>query len=65
MWYKIYHGTINGKRFTAIIYDKEAIKDPLEIGLDHFFKRWKNLEIKDKIRKESDQGYLAIDSRRA
>ena len=64
MWYKIYHGTINGKNFTAIIYDKEEIKEPLEIGLDRFFDVWKNLEIKKKIKKEIDQGYLVIDSRR-
>jgi len=65
MFYKIYHGTINGKNFTTIIYDEEEIKDPLTIGLDRFFERWKNLKIEDKIKKELNHNYLVINCRRA
>ena len=62
MKYEIRHGTIGGKYFVVSFFDDEGIIFPLRCGLKRFFEDYETSKLKEKTKKETDQGYFSIPS---
>ncbi len=60
MKHKILNGTVGGKHFVISIFDDPRIISPMKVGLKRFFDQWKSSKLKEKIKKESDSGYLSL-----
>ena len=60
MKYKIHHGTVDGKHFVVSIFDNHEIIGPMKIGLKRFFEKYESSKVKEKMKKESDHGYLSV-----
>jgi len=60
MKYKILNGTVDGRYFVISIFDDPEVVFPMKIGLQRFFREYKSSKLKEKIKKESDSGYLSL-----
>jgi len=62
MKYKIFSGTLDGRFFVISIFDDKKAIFPMEAGLKRFFEAYETSKLKEKIKKEADQGYFSMSS---
>ena len=60
MNYKILDGMIDGRHFVISIFDDPEVVHHMKSGLQKFFKEYEMVKIKEKIKKETDHGYLSL-----
>jgi len=60
MEHKILNGTVDGRLFVISIFDDPEIVFPMKIGLQRFFKEYESLRTKEKMKKETNHGYLSL-----